>query len=105
DSRARHLGRVVERAGREAMGRAGDLDDRLVGERDQPLVERDRLDAPDPLPLDVDVLLPREALARHARELEEARELRGVEMALVEELLRGLDDRRDDARLADDAAG
>src|SRR5579862_2336180 len=80
------------------MAGAGDLADRFLG-------ERDRLDSPDAVPFDVDVLLASEALARPLRELEQLSELPRIEMALVEELLRGLDDGRDDAGLADDAAG
>ena len=68
------------------------------------LVEEDRLDRPDPLPGDVDVLLGGEALGRRPAPTAAARELAGVEVALVEQLLRGLDDRGDDPRLADDAA-
>ena len=60
---ARDLGGVVQRAAREPVRRARDLADRLVGEADQRLVEEDRLDLPDPLVLDLDVLL----LARSAR--------------------------------------
>jgi hypothetical protein len=64
-----------------------------VGELDQLGVEKDRLDVPDPLPLDLDVLLGREPLGRLAREAEELRELVRVEVPLVEQLLRGLHDR------------
>ena len=46
----------------------------------------------------------REALARLLRLREHRRELRRVEVALVEQLLGGLDDRRHDPRPADDAA-
>ena len=94
---ASDLGRVVERAARQPVRRARDFPDRLVGELDQPLVEEDRLDVPDPLPLDLDVLFlgkpPRGCLrvAQHLRQLD------GVEMPLVEQALGGLDDRGDDA--------
>ena len=72
---------------------------------DQRLVEEDRLDLPDPLPA-----RPRcPPRARSARSLARllasiAASFAGVEVALVEQLLGGLDDRRDDAGLADDAA-
>ena len=56
------------------------------------------------LPRDVDVLFVRESLARLLRERQHARELLRIEMPLVEQLLRRLDDGGDDARLADDAA-
>jgi hypothetical protein len=85
--------------------RARDLSYRLVRELDQPVVERDRLDVPDALPGDLDVLLPREPLARLPRELEQAPELGGLEVTLVEQLLGRLDDGGDDARPAHDAAG
>ena len=52
DARARDLGRVVQRPGRQPVRRARDLADGLVGEVDQRLVEEDRLDVPDPLPVD-----------------------------------------------------
>src|SRR5205823_10336587 len=81
-----------------------DLAHGLVRELDQPRIERDRLDAPDPLPRDLDVLLAREPLARLTRERKQPRELAGVEVALVEQLLRPLDDRGDDPWPADDAA-
>ncbi len=47
----------------------GDLADRLVGELDQLLVEQDRLDLPDPLPLDLDVLLVRRSACEAASAL------------------------------------
>ena len=50
------------------------------------------------------VLFRGEALGRLLRLREHRRELAGVEVALVEELLGGLDDRGDDPRPADDAA-
>src|SRR6185503_19224919 len=60
------LGGVVERAGGKPVRRPCDLADRLVREADQGLVEEDRLDRPDPLPVDLDPLLrgerPRELL-------------------------------------------
>src|SRR5258706_6739231 len=80
------------------------LPDRFFGKLDQSLVEEDRLDTPDALPLDLDVLVACVLLRRALRFLEHAGELSGVEMALVEEAFRGLDDRRDDAGLRDDAA-
>ena len=101
---AGHLGGVVQRTGREPVHGAGDLADRLVAEPDERLVEEDRLDRPDPLPLDVDGLLGGEALARGLRVGEHRTEPGGVEMTLVEELLGRLDDRGDDSGLADDAA-
>src|SRR5262245_4751296 len=63
DPASRDLGRVMEWARRKAVRVARDLCDRLLAETDQRLVEEDRLDRPDPLPLDVDVLLRRETLA------------------------------------------
>ena len=100
DAGARDLGGVVQRARRQPVRRAGDLADRLVGELDQRVVEQDRLDVPDPLPLDLDVLLAREPLGRFLGHREHPRELRGVEVALVEQLLGRLDDGGDDPRLA-----
>ena len=73
--------------------------DRLLAEAEQRVVEEDRLDRPDPLPLDLDRLLRGEALARCLRVGEHRRELRRVEVALVEQLLGGLDDRGDDPGL------
>src|SRR5207344_866047 len=64
-----------------------DLAHRLLAEPEQRLVEEDGLDRPDLLPLHLDRLLRREALARLLRLREERSELRSVEMALVEELL------------------
>ena len=77
----------------------------FVAEAEQRLVEEDRLDRPDPLPLDVDRLLGGEPLAGGLRLDQHRRELLRVEMALVEELLCRLDDGRHDPRLADDSAG
>ena len=104
DSRPRDLGGVVERARRQPMRRARDLADRLVGELEQPVVEGDRLDRPDPLPLDLDVLLAaNRSLASCASSSSRASFAR-VEVALVEQLLGRLDDGGDDAGPADDAA-
>ena len=58
---------------RQPVRRAGDLADRLVGELDQRLVEQDRLDAPDPLPLDLDVLLRRRSARDAASRVAEHR--------------------------------
>src|SRR4029450_12299212 len=102
DSRPRDLGRVVQRAAGEPVRPAGDLLDRLVRELDQPVVEEDRLDVPDALELDVDPLLLCESPAALARVREQRREARRVQMALVEKLLRRLDDRSDDAWGTDD---
>src|SRR5215218_2214732 len=99
------LGRVVQRARREPVRLPRDLRDGLVGEPDQRLVERDRLDFPDPLPLDVDPFLLREPLRRLLRQREHPRELRRIEVTLVEQLLRGLDDRRHDPGPRHHAAG
>ncbi len=76
-----------------------------LAEAEERLVEEDRLDRPDLLPLDLDPLLLCESGARLLGEREHRGELRSVQVPLVEELLGGLDDRGDDARLADDAAG
>ena len=90
-------------AGRSgAVRRSRRLLHRLVGEVDE--LEQDRLDLPDPLPLDLEPLLLREALARLARQAVQLCELVHVEMAHVEQLLRRLDDRGDDTGLGDDAA-
>ena len=78
--------------------RPGHLADRLVAEAEQRLVEQDRLDRPDLLPRDLDPLLAGEALARRLRLGEHRREPVRVEVALVEELLGGLDHGRDDPR-------
>ncbi len=78
--------------------------DRRFGEFDQRVVEEDRLDAPDPLPLDLDVLVPRVLLRRTLRLVEHAGQLRRIEMTLVEQTFRRLDNRCDDAGLGDDAA-
>ena len=85
------------------MGDARNLAAGVVAEVDQSRVEEDRLDAPDPLPADLDVLLGRESLARLLRLPEHLGEARCVEMTLVEQLLCRLDDRGDDPRSADDA--
>src|SRR3954449_6138233 len=47
DAGAGALGGVVERAAWEAVRRAGDFANRLVGELEQLVVEQDRLDVPD----------------------------------------------------------
>ena len=98
-ARARDLGGVVQRARREAVRRARDLADRLVGELDQRVVEEDRLDLPDLLPARPRCS-PRRRSASDASFASSsiARELRRVEVALVEQLLGRLDDRGDDAR-------
>ncbi len=77
---------------------------RLLAEPDERVVEEDRLDRPDPLPLDLDRLLRREALARRLRLGKHRREALRAQVALIEELLRGLDHRGHDSGLADDAA-
>src|SRR3954462_14867007 len=84
--------------------RAGDLTYRLVGELQQPLVERDRLDRPDLLPLDLDALLVGEPPGCGLGVAQHPAQPRRVEVTLVEQALGGLDDRRDDARLRDDAS-
>src|SRR6266508_6174756 len=104
DACASDLSRVVERTAREPVRRAGDLLDRLAGQLDQRLVEQDRLDVPDALPLDLDVLLLREAARRSLRVAQHLRKLCRVEVTLVEQTLGRLDDRRDDARFRHDAA-
>ena len=81
-----------------------DLADRLVRELDQPVVEQDRLDRPDPLPLELQPLLLGKAVRGCLRVAQHLRERRRVEIALVEEAFRRLDDRGDDARLRHDAA-
>src|SRR6266566_7988434 len=86
------------------MRGAGLFSDRFVRERDQSVVEEDRLDVPDPPPLDVDVLVACALLRRTLRFVEHGYELRRIEMPLVEEALCRLDDRGDDARLGHDSA-
>src|SRR6187401_2054466 len=75
----------------------------FVSELDQLGVEQNRLDAPYLLPFDLDVFLSPEALARVLRLGEHHRELRGIEMTLVEENRACLDDGRDDSRPCDAA--
>ena len=60
---ARDLGRVVQRAARQPVRRAGDLARSPRRKVDQLGVEQDRLDLPDPLPRDLDVS-PRRRSAR-----------------------------------------
>src|SRR5512133_741010 len=103
-TRAGDLGRVVQGPARKPMRRAGDLPDRLVGELDQLVVEQDRLDVPDALPLNLDVLLARKTPRGGLGVAQHLRELHRVEVALVEQALRGLDYGRDDAGLRDDPA-
>src|SRR3984893_8437506 len=83
---------------------ARDLAARFRGHLADPAVEKDRLDVPDPFPLDLDVLVARVLLRRALRLVEHAGQFRRVEMTLVEETLCGLDDRRDDAGLRHHAA-
>jgi hypothetical protein len=60
---SRNLCRVVKRPAREAVRRlARHLADRFGCELDQRIVEEDRLDLPDPLPLDLEVLFACELL-------------------------------------------
>src|SRR5262245_56844670 len=87
------------------MDHGGDGLDRLLGEADQRLVEQDRLDRPDPLPRDLDRLLGCEALARGPRLGEHRRKALRAQVPLIEELLRRLDHRGHDPRLADHTAG
>src|SRR5262245_55974576 len=100
---ARDLRCVVQRSRGKAMHRWRHGPDRLLGEPDERLVEEDRLDRPDALPLDVDRLLGREPLARGPSLREHRREPLRAQVALVEELLGRLDDRGHDARPAADA--
>ena len=86
------------------MRRARHLADRLVAEADQRLVEEDRLDRPDPLELDLDPLLVREARSPASPASSIDASFVGVEVPLVEQLLRRLDDRGHDPRPADHAA-
>ena len=75
------------------------LRNRLVGKRDQLLVEEDRLDRPHSLPLHLDVLLVRKALASLLRLGEHARELVRIKVTLVEKDDARLDNRGDYAGL------
>ena len=104
DPGAGDLGGVVERTAREPVGRARDLDDRFLREPDQGLVEQDRLDSPDALPCDLDLLLRGEPAGRILGLGEHRREPVGVEVPLVEQLLRSLHHRGDDPRPTDDVA-
>jgi hypothetical protein len=97
DPGARDLGRVVERPAWKPVRSAGDLAHRLVRELDELRVEEDRLDAPDLLPLDLDVLLGGEAPARLLGFGQHAGQLRRVQVPLIEEDGAGLDDGGDDS--------
>ena len=77
---------------------AGDLADRLRGEVDEPLVERDRVDLPDLLPLDLDALLGGDPVRGGLDVGEHVAQLLGLERALVERDLAVLVDDRRDAR-------
>src|SRR3954447_2336124 len=57
---------------------------RLVRKTKQRFVERDRLNLPDPLPLDVDVAILRELLARLLRVIEHLRERFCIKVPLIE---------------------
>src|SRR5262245_17797981 len=87
------------------MGDHAELLDRLLAEPDQGVVEEDRLDRPDALPLDLDRLLGREARTRALGLREHGRESLRTEVALVEELLGRLNDGGDDPGSAHDATG
>src|SRR4029079_1157363 len=67
------LGGVMERTRRQAMRRSRYSLSRVVAEVDQGRVEQDRLDVPDPLPGDLEVLLGGEELARLLCQTEELR--------------------------------
>src|SRR2546422_7968977 len=86
------------------MRGAGHFSDRFVRECNQSVVEEDRLDVPDPLPLDADVLVACVLLRRTLRLVEHGCELRRIEMPLIEEALCRLDDRSDHAWLRHDSA-
>ena len=96
---ARDLGRVVQRAARQAVRRSRDLADRLVGRARSASRRRGSARSTRSAPT-----RPRSfsSAANRSRALLRAREhrgeLAGVEVALVEQLLRRLDDRGDDAR-------
>ena len=74
----------MQRTRWESVRDPGDPAAGVVAEVDQGRVEEDRLDAPDPLPADLDVLLGGEPFARLLRLPEELRQAGCVEMALVE---------------------
>ena len=103
---ARDLGRVVQRPARQAVRRAGDLADRLVGELDQRRRRtgsaRSSRSAPTRPRCSPPARTARDAASRIVAA--STASCRGVEVALVEQALGGLDDRGDDARLRDDAA-
>ena len=106
---ARRRGRPRRRRAAGRWGRRCDvprhLADRLVAEVDQLGVEEDRLDLPDLVQRRPRSSPPAAKRSRARLGVGEHRgERPGVEVTLVEHLLRRLDDRRDDARLADDAA-
>ena len=83
----------------------GDLADRLVGELDQRRRRRGSARSARSAPTSTSMFSSAANRSdASSRQLEHPRELRRVEVALVEQLLGGLDDRGDDPRLADDAA-
>src|SRR5690242_19399087 len=65
--RATYFGRVVERAGWEAMADAAGFLDRGIAHLDELAVEREGLNPPDRLPRNVDLLLGRDAFAGRFR--------------------------------------
>ena len=81
---ARHFGCIVQRAGGQTMRSAADLANRFVATIDQLLIERPRLDLPEPLPANGDAPFLRESCACLARFLQHLRQRPTIEMTLIE---------------------
>src|SRR5919107_1524382 len=96
--RPRHLRRVVQRAARQPVRSTSHLVHGFFGKSDKLLVKRYRLYLPEPLPLDLDIFLPRYPLARLLRRLQHVGEHAGVQGALVQRHLAPPVERSDDAR-------
>jgi len=104
--RAGDLRRVVQRPARHPVHLARDLLDGLRGELDQVRVERTRLDPPLRRPLDAELLLRGNPVARCLRVGDHTCEPVRLEVALIEDELTGRRDRgHDSARRVDHAHG
>src|SRR5205085_9956779 len=99
DAGAGDFGGVVEGAGGEAMWLGAGLGNGFVAERDEIVVEKNRLDLPEAFPGNGDVPFARETLAGFACFGEHAGKSGGVEMTLVERDPACYDDARDAAGL------